>query len=43
MKISQQLKNMENQVITLHTETVIDSAHQLKGYDGKCKAIHGHS
>lgn len=43
MKISQQLKKMENQVITLHTETVIDSAHQLKGYDGKCKAIHGHS
>jgi 6-pyruvoyltetrahydropterin/6-carboxytetrahydropterin synthase len=29
--------------LTLHTETVIDSSHYLKGYDGKCAAIHGHS
>lgn len=29
--------------IKLHTEVVIDSAHYLKGYDGICKNIHGHS
>jgi len=29
--------------MTLFTEIVIDSAHQLKGYDGKCSRIHGHS
>jgi len=29
--------------IILHTETTIDSAHQLKGYDGKCSQIHGHT
>lgn len=33
---------MENK-ITLYTETVIDSAHQLRNYVGKCKNIHGHS
>lgn len=29
--------------ITLHTETVIDSCHQLKNYDGACARLHGHS
>jgi queuosine biosynthesis protein QueD len=29
--------------LLLHTETVIDSAHQLIGYDGPCQRIHGHS
>ena len=29
--------------LTLHTETTFDSAHFLKGYDGKCSNIHGHS
>lgn len=29
--------------ILLHTETVIDSAHKLEGYDGKCSQLHGHS
>jgi 6-pyruvoyltetrahydropterin/6-carboxytetrahydropterin synthase len=33
---------MERKLL-LHTETTIDSAHQLIGYDGKCKNIHGHS
>jgi len=30
-------------ILTLHTETVIDSAHQLKGYKGICSRVHGHS
>lgn len=30
-------------ILTLHTETVIDSAHRLIGYRGKCKNLHGHS
>ena len=29
--------------LLLHTETVIDSAHKLVGYKGKCSATHGHS
>jgi len=29
--------------LRLHTETVIDSSHQLVGYDGKCSRIHGHT
>lgn len=29
--------------ITLYTETVIDSAHSLKDYQGLCKNIHGHA
>ena len=29
--------------ITLHTETAIDASHYLKGYDGNCKNIHGHT
>lgn len=29
--------------LLLHTEVVIDSCHQLKGYKGKCKNVHGHS
>ena len=29
--------------LTIYTETVIDGAHFLKGYDGKCKNLHGHS
>lgn len=32
-----------NQIITLYTETVIDSCHNLNGYDGKCVNQHGHS
>lgn len=32
-----------DQTIILHTEEVIDSAHQLKGYDGKCSHCHGHT
>ena len=35
---------MENNFgLTLHTEVVIDSSHYLKGYEGNCKRIHGHS
>lgn len=30
-------------ILTLHTETVIDSAHELVGYKGKCSSRHGHS
>jgi 6-pyruvoyltetrahydropterin/6-carboxytetrahydropterin synthase len=30
-------------IILLHTETTIDSAHQLKDYEGKCSNIHGHT
>lgn len=30
-------------MLTLHTEIVIDSAHQLRGYDGACKRTHGHT
>lgn len=30
-------------MLTLHTETVIDSAHFLRGYEGKCSSWHGHS
>jgi 6-pyruvoyltetrahydropterin/6-carboxytetrahydropterin synthase len=29
--------------LTLHTECTIDSCHQLNGYDGKCKDLHGHT
>lgn len=29
--------------MTLYTETVIDGAHNLNGYDGKCRTKHGHS
>ena len=29
--------------LTLHTETFIDSAHQLFGYNGKCSNLHGHT
>lgn len=32
-----------NSVITLYTETVIDSCHNLRNYLGKCKNLHGHS
>ena len=34
---------MEQKMLTLHTEVVIDSAHQLIGYDGACSRKHGHS
>jgi len=34
---------IKNKEITLYTEGVIDGAHLLKGYDGKCKQMHGHS
>jgi len=34
--------NLERE-IKLHTELVIDSAHFLKGYDGPCANVHGHS
>jgi 6-pyruvoyltetrahydropterin/6-carboxytetrahydropterin synthase len=30
-------------MLTLFTETVIDSCHMLSGYDGLCKNMHGHS
>lgn len=30
-------------ILTLHTETTIDSSHQLRGYDGNCSRIHGHT
>ena len=29
--------------LTLFTETAIDSAHKLVGYDGKCAQMHGHT
>lgn len=29
--------------IKLHTEAVIDGAHQLRDYNGKCSFTHGHS
>jgi len=29
--------------LTLYTETVIDSCHQLEGYCGKCSQLHGHT
>lgn len=29
--------------LTLHTETFIDSAHYLTGYDGPCCRLHGHT
>src|SRR4030042_2248166 len=29
--------------LTLFTEEVIDGAHQLVGYNGKCSQMHGHS
>jgi len=32
-----------DQQIKLHTEVVIDSAHFLEGYEGKCSQVHGHS
>ena len=28
--------------LLLHTETFVDSAHHLRGYDGKCSRTHGH-
>lgn len=34
---------MEQKMLTLHTEVVIDSAHQLRDYVGNCSRIHGHS
>ena len=30
-------------ILTLHTETTIDSCHNLTGYDGKCSNMHGHT
>lgn len=29
--------------LTLHTETVIETAHHLEGYEGACSRKHGHS
>jgi len=29
--------------LTLHTEGWFDAAHHLKGYEGKCKNVHGHT
>lgn len=34
---------MEQKLLTLHTEVVIDSSHQLRGYDGNCSRLHGHT
>lgn len=33
----------QEKLLTLYTETVLDSCHQLRGYDGKCQNLHGHS
>ncbi len=30
-------------ILTLHTETTIDSCHRLEGYNGKCADLHGHT
>lgn len=30
-------------MLTLHTETTIDSCHKLNGYKGKCQNLHGHT
>ena len=30
-------------MLLLHTETVIEGAHKLVNYNGKCSALHGHS
>lgn len=30
-------------ILTLYTETVIDSCHYLRNYNGPCKNLHGHS
>ena len=30
-------------ILTLYTEDVVDAAHMLKGYDGKCSVLHGHT
>lgn len=30
-------------MLKLHTEIVIDSSHQLRGYDGACSRVHGHT
>ena len=30
-------------ILTLHTETTIDSAHKLEGYKGICSSLHGHT
>jgi 6-pyruvoyltetrahydropterin/6-carboxytetrahydropterin synthase len=29
--------------LLLHTEVIIDSAHRLENYQGKCANLHGHS
>lgn len=34
---------MENKLLKLHTEVVIDSSHQLRGYEGNCSRVHGHT
>jgi 6-pyruvoyltetrahydropterin/6-carboxytetrahydropterin synthase len=34
---------MRNKLLTLHTEVVLDSSHQLRGYDGNCSRLHGHT
>ena len=30
-------------ILTLHTETTIDSSHKLVGYEGNCANLHGHT
>ena len=30
-------------LLKLYTETVIDSCHQLRNYDGNCSRMHGHT
>lgn len=35
--------DQNNLPLTLYTETVIDSCHNLVGYIGKCCNMHGHS
>jgi len=34
---------IKDKTITLYTEGAIDSSHFLRGYDGKCKNVHGHT
>ena len=34
---------MNEKLLTLHTEVVIDSCHQLRGYSGACSRQHGHT
>ena len=41
--MSGELSEVFNMEMTLFTETAIDSAHYLNGYEGKCAMPHGHT